>query len=172
MHITVFTSFFVSVSYLVYSPSHRFIRIFNSALSSELSILAIYYFSAPILSKVFHKRIKITNDHPYPKRLKIKMGLKTVSIHTQTIETISTDKPYTIIAINGKVYLDNRTMKDFESILDPRMFFRVHRSVILNKNLVKELKSRKNGDYDAFLFNGKTIRLSRHYRSRWEELLQ
>lgn len=172
LHITLFTSFFVSVSYLVYSPSHHFIRIFKSALSSEFSIFTIYYFSVPFLLKFINDRIKKTADTSYSKQIKVKDGLTTVSVDTKRIESIVTNKPYTTITVANKIYFDTRTMKDFEAILDPDSFFRVHRSMIINKHLVEELKSRKNGDYDAYLSNGKTIRLSRHYRTRWKELLQ
>ncbi|WP_103867619.1 LytTR family DNA-binding domain-containing protein [Aquimarina sp. I32.4] len=48
---------------------------------------------------------------------------------------------------------------------------KLHRSVIVNKNHITELKSRKNGDYDCILTNGQSIRLSRHYRQNWNELL-
>ncbi len=118
LHITLFTSFFVSVSSLVYSPSHRFVRIFNSSISSEFSsIFAIYYFSAPLLLQFYHEyiRVKGSSNQTYPEQINVKVGLKTVSIHTESIEVISTNKPYISITVNNKVYFDNRTMKDFEN---------------------------------------------------------
>ncbi len=173
LHILIFTSFFVSVSYFVFSPSHRFIRIFNSALSSEFSLLALYYFLTPFLLKSFKTAVqRASSSTMYPENIKVKQGLITISLPTQAIELISTHKPYTLIVANTNSYFDNRTIKDFETVLNPRLFLRVHRSIIVNKNLIRELRSRKNGDYDAFLSNGQTIRLSRHYRTRWKELLQ
>lgn len=173
LHIALFTSFFVSVSHLVYSPSHRFTSIFKSALSSEFGILALYYFVLPILWKFFKKPIQGSLDsNTYPKDIRVKMGLKTISIPTKAIEIISSDKPYTSIVAEGNNFLDNRTLKDLQTVLDPTKFVRVNRSTIVNKNGISQITSRKNGDYDALLFNKKTIRLSRHYRANWQTLLQ
>ncbi|MCG8374638.1 MAG: LytTR family transcriptional regulator [Balneolales bacterium] len=172
LHIVLFTSFFVSVSHFVFSPPHRFIRIFNTALSNEFSILALYYLSFPILSKFFKKPAFIaSNSVTYLKSIKVKKGLKTICINTQAIEIISTDKPYTIIITGKNNFFDNRTLKDFQTILNPTRFIRVNRSTIINKHFVKEVVSRKNGDYDALLHNNKTVRLSRHYRVNWLSLL-
>lgn len=170
-HIVSFVSFFVFISYLVYSPSHQFIRILKTTLSNEFSILTIYYFALPFAYKFYKKHSQKIVKKIYPEIIKVKNGLKTISIKTDEIKFIFTEKPYTFITVDGLNYLDNRSLKELETILSPETFYRVNRSVLINKNFVKELKSRKNGDYDAYLFNGKTIRLSRHYRKRWESLL-
>jgi DNA-binding LytR/AlgR family response regulator len=62
-------------------------------------------------------------------------------------------------------------LKKLERLLDPQVFIRVHRSAIINKNHITELKSRKNGDYDGIVTSGQTIRFSRHYRQNWNTLL-
>ena len=90
----------------------------------------------------------------------------------EAIEMIVTDKPYTVLLTDKQNFFDNRTLKDFETMLDSDLFLRVNRSTIINRNSVEELISRKNGDYDALLRNGKTVRLSRHYRMNWKNLLQ
>ncbi|MFC5047066.1 LytR/AlgR family response regulator transcription factor [Aquimarina hainanensis] len=173
LHILIFTSFFVSVSYFVFSPSHRFVRIFTNALSNEFSALILYYFIAPFVVFFLEKKLpKTTSNLIYSQNFKVKTGLKTIAISSQSIETISTDKPYTVITTSTNRYFDTRTMKVFETLLNPSTFLRVNRSTIINTHIVKELVSRKNGDYDALLSNGETVRLSRHYRANWQHLLQ
>lgn len=171
LHIFIFVSFFVFISYIVYSPSHRFIRIFKTTLSNEFSILILYYFALPFAFKFYKRYSQRISNNSYPKIIKVKKGLKTLSIKTNNIEIISTEKPYTVITVGNINYFDNRTLKELETIFNPKTFYRVNRSVIINKNFIKELESRKNGDYDAFLFNDKVIRLSRHYRARWKNVL-
>lgn len=108
----------------------------------------------------------------YSDKIKLKIGSKILSVSTSNIEFITTDKPYSIVHINDKKILDNKSLKEFETILDPTAFLRVHRSSIINTTFVKELKSRNNGDYDATLKNGQVIRLSRHFRNNWKQLIQ
>lgn len=171
LHILTFESFFVFISYIVYSPSHRFIRIFKTTLSNEFSILTLYYFALPFAFKFYKKISQRLSNNLYPEIIKVKKGLKTFSVKADNVEIVSTEKPYTVITFDNLNYLDNRTLREFETIFNPETFYRVNRSVLLNKNFVKALQSRKNGDYDAFLFNGKTVRLSRHYRTKWKNLL-
>jgi len=72
---------------------------------------------------------------------------------------------------NGQKFLHSESLKKIEKLLDAQVFLRVHRSTIVNKNYITELKSRKNGDYDGILTNGESVRFSRHYRQNWNKLL-
>ena len=66
--------------------------------------------------------------------------------------------------INGK-YLDSgHTMKEWNSILDSRFFFMIHKSVIINLNYV--LNYTKS---DVILNPNITLPLSRNYRKAFEE---
>ena len=102
----------------------------------------------------------------------MKIGSKLITVPTATIQFIATDKPYSVVHTADQKFMDAKSLKEFETELDPKIFLRVHRSTILNARCIKELKSRSNGDYDATLKNGQTFRLSRHYRSNWQQLLQ
>jgi two-component system LytT family response regulator len=170
LHLLFFTSFFVLVSNLVFTPPHRFLNIFNTALSNHFYIALLWYLIFPV---IFIYRFKPDNlSAEYPNEIKLKVGSKIIKVPTSRILLISTDKPYSIIHTNDQKILDNKSLKEFETMLDPSIFLRVHRSSILNSKYIKEIKSRSNGDYDARLNNDKLIRLSRHYRNNWAQLLQ
>ncbi|WP_373519096.1 LytTR family DNA-binding domain-containing protein [Pricia sp.] len=172
VHILVFASYFVAVSYFAFSPTHRFPHILSTALSNQFYILVLFYVMVPLFFSSKKKDGRHTGwTTEYPGIIKIKVGLRIVSLDTMAIQTVSAEKPYTVVMLGDKEYLDNRTLRDFEVVLDPEHFVRVHRSSIVNKRYVKELKSRKNGDYDAKLQNDRIIRFSRHYRANWEGLL-
>jgi two-component system LytT family response regulator len=64
------------------------------------------------------------------------------------------------------------TMKSLESMLDPSIFQRVHRSTIVNINRVRRLRPHTNGEYFLSLENGQEVKLSRSYRDRVDQLLQ
>ncbi|WP_282043401.1 LytR/AlgR family response regulator transcription factor [Winogradskyella flava] len=170
IHILVFTALFVLVSHLVFTTPHRFTTMFNTAFSNQFFIAVLWYTVFPSIYISKHKPTDLTTS--YFEKIKVKVGSKIITIPTSTIQLISTDKPYSIIYTNDQKFLDNTTLKEFETKLNPKCFLRVHRSTIINATYIKELKSRSNGDYDAKLENDEIIRLSRHYRRNWHQLLQ
>lgn len=172
LHIVLFSLFFALISYFVFSPTHHFSIIYNAAFSNQFYILALFYLCIPFLlntSRISEPNKKAKLEHT--DNITVKLGLRIISLKINDIEFISSEKPYSAINLDGKTYLDNRSLRDLKKILNSN-FRRVHRSVIINKNMIKELKSRRNGDYDCILKNGNILRLSRHYRKNWEDLLQ
>jgi two-component system LytT family response regulator len=170
LHILLFAAAFVLVSNLVFTPAHRFSHIFNAALSNQLYIALLWYIVFPVLYFSRHKPTDIARH--YAEKIRLKNGVKVITVLTSSIQLISTDKPYSSIYVGDQKYLDGKSLKEFEKALDPTIFLRVHRSAIVNVKYIKELESRSNGDYDAKLENGQTIRLSRHYRNNWKQLLR
>ncbi|TYA56323.1 LytR/AlgR family response regulator transcription factor [Formosa maritima] len=170
LHILFFTSIFILVSNLVFTPAHSFSNIIKAAFSNQFYIALLWYVIFPAIYISIYKKPHLTNF--YQEKIKLKIGSKIITIPTSSILLISTDKPYSIIYTKDQKILDNKSLKEFETRLDPTIFLRVHRSTIINAKYTKELKSRSNGDYDATLENGQVIRLSRHYRGNWQQLLQ
>jgi two-component system LytT family response regulator len=62
-------------------------------------------------------------------------------------------------------------MAVMESQLDPSLFFRIHRSTIVNIDRIKELQPLFNGEYLVILRTGARLTLSRGYRDDLEERL-
>jgi two-component system LytT family response regulator len=170
LHILLFTSLFVFVSSLIFSPTHRFTNIFNAAFSNQFYITLLWYAFFPAIYIAKRKTTNLSNS--YSDIIKLKVGQKIITVQTSTIQLICTDKPYSVVYTDDKRVLDNKSLKEFETELDPAIFLRVHRSTIINTTYIKELKSRSNGDYDATFKNGQVIRLSRHFRNNWKRLIQ
>ena len=53
---------------------------------------------------------------------------------------------------------------DLEKRLDPRRFQRIHRSTIVNLDLVKQVKPHTNGECFLVLDSGASVKVSRSYR--------
>ncbi len=170
LHLLMFASLFVLVSSLIFTPPHRFTTIFNAALSNQFFIALLWYTIFPAIYIAKRKPTHSTNL--YSDILKLKVGSKIISVPAAKIQLISTDKPYSAVYTHDRRILDTKSLKEFETELDPTIFLRVHRSTIINATHVKELKSRSNGDYDATLENGQVIRVSRHFRTNWKQLIQ
>jgi two-component system, LytTR family, response regulator len=64
------------------------------------------------------------------------------------------------------------TMTAVERRLPPDRFVRIHRSVIVNLDRVREMQPWFSGDYLVYLMDGTQLKLSRVYRDRLEERLR
>lgn len=170
IHVFLFTSTFILISNVIFTPSHRFLSIFESVVSNQLYITLIAYTFIPILFK-YTTTNQYTRKTDVQKRIAVRRGKKRIRINIETIQAITANRPYSEIRVNEQRYLHNASLKEMEQILSSDYFIRVHRSTIVNSGHILELKTRKNGDYDAMLTNGQTIRLSRHYRKNWNTLL-
>lgn len=170
LHILLFASFFVFVSSLAFSPTHWFTNILNTALSNQFFIAFLWYGIFPAI--YIAKLTPIPVVTAYSDKLKLKVGSKIMAIPTSAIQLIRTDRPYCVVYADGRRILNSQSLKEFETQLNPNIFLRVHRSSIINASFIEELKSRSNGDYDARLENGQIIRLSRHFRNNWKQLIQ
>ena len=174
LHIFLFTSIFILGSHIIFPEPHRFSTIFKNAISNQLQITIIAYLFSPFVVDFLKRKKQLNKLFPSQnviKTLTVKNGIKRIKIDVSTVLFIKTDRPYTMIYSKDQKFLHDESLKKLEKLLDSKTFLRVHRSVIVNKNHITELKSRKNGDYDGILSNGQSIRLSRHYRQNWNELL-
>ncbi len=168
LHIFLFTSIFIIGSHIIFPVPHRFLTIFKNAISNQLQITIIAYLCSPFVIDYFKRK---RHTQKVNKTIILKNGTRRIKIDTSSILFIKTDRPYTKVYSKDKKFLHDESLKKLEKLLDPQIFLRIHRSAILNKNHITELKSRKNGDYDGILTNGQTVRFSRHYRQNWNELL-
>ena len=60
--------------------------------------------------------------------------------------------------------LHRETLNTMEKKLSAFGFIRIHRSAIVKKQSIRELKPTDNGDYLITLRNGKSLNLSRRYK--------
>jgi two-component system LytT family response regulator len=76
----------------------------------------------------------------------------------------------TIYFKDGTRYLDTRTLKTYEIILNPAKFFRVHKSHIINLDLLAEYVN-EDGHF-AVLKNGLRIPVARNRVSDFVKMLK
>jgi two-component system LytT family response regulator len=63
-------------------------------------------------------------------------------------------------------------MTNLETRLDPDRFLRIHRSIIVRKDRIKELEPLFQGDYSVVLHDGTRLTSSRGYRDKIQQFLQ
>jgi len=81
-----------------------------------------------------------------------------------SIERIDAAGDYMCIYTGDNTLILRETMKFLEKRLDPRRFQRVHRSTIVNLDLVKQVKPHTNGECFLVLESGAQVKVSRSYK--------
>jgi two-component system LytT family response regulator len=100
----------------------------------------------------------------YEKLINIKDRGQIFRVDVDSIERIDAAGDYMCIYTGDNTLILRETMKDLEKRLDPRRFQRVHRSTIVNLDLVKQVKPHTNGECFLVLDSGASVKVSRSYR--------
>ncbi|MBB4086282.1 LytR/AlgR family response regulator transcription factor [Sphingomonas carotinifaciens] len=100
----------------------------------------------------------------FEKLINIKDRGQIFRVDVDTIELIEAAGDYMVIKTGDNSLVLRETMKDLEKRLDPRRFQRVHRSTIVNLDLVKQVKPHTNGECFLVLDSGAQVKVSRSYR--------
>jgi two-component system LytT family response regulator len=104
-------------------------------------------------------------------RLAIKSAGRVFFIRTDEIDWIEAAGNYVRLHTVAGEHLYRETMSNLEARLDAKKFLRIHRSVIVNVERIKELHPLFHGEYTVTLHDGTRLTLSRSYRDRLQELL-
>jgi len=100
----------------------------------------------------------------FEKLINIKDRGQIFRVDVDTIERIDAAGDYMCIYTGDNTLILRETMKDLEKRLDPRRFQRVHRSTIVNLDLVKQVKPHTNGECFLVLQSNAQVKVSRSYR--------
>lgn len=147
----------------------------RSALAQHeklLQLLAAIQGTSALDAEVLRQHLRTVAEQRYADVLPIRDDAETVRVDVTTIDWIDAAGDYMCVHAGGRTYVLRETMKTLESILDPQVFQRVHRSTIVNVQRVRRLRPHTNGEYFLTLQDGQEIKLSRSYRDRVDQLLQ
>ena len=95
--------------------------------------------------------------------IEVMTGKGRVWIRVTEIESLQADGNYiNVVHVSGRTYLLRQTLSALEKSFDPERFVRVHRSTIVNRELIKE---RRRGGV-LVLQSGLTVSIGRAFRDR------
>ena len=103
----------------------------------------------------------------YLERIPVEMRGKVRVVPVDEIEFIVASGPYAELYSGDRKYVIRESMQNLEEKLDPNVFIRTHRSVIVRLDLIETLHKGAGGDYEVQLKSGRRLRVS---RSRIEAL--
>jgi two-component system LytT family response regulator len=104
------------------------------------------------------------------KRLAVRAAGKTVLVDVAEIDWIEAAENYVQLHTGSGGHLLHVTMNTLEKSLDPEIFLRIHRSVIVNVTCIRELQPVMHGEYAITLASGARLQSGRNYSERLKAL--
>lgn len=118
-----------------------------------------------------HKDIEDTKEYLNRVIVKDKSSIKIVPV--EDIKYIQAQDDYVMIyTMNHGSHLKQKTMKYYETHLDPEMFVRIHRSYIINIEVIKNIELLEKDSYEAHLKDGSKLPISKSGYPRIREMLK
>ncbi len=102
-----------------------------------------------------------------PARIGVRRGTRTILVNIADIEWIEAADDFCRLHVGPESHLVASRMHELESRLPSDVFFRIHRSAIVNLARIAELRREPDGGGLAVLEAGVRLRVA---RSRWEDL--
>jgi len=113
-----------------------------------------------------------TNNDGFIRRFPIRRGNEFTFVQVADVDWIEGLGDYAGLHVGNKTHLIREALTSLETRLDRKEFVRIHRSTIVQVERIVRVDPSVNRDAVLTLRDGKTLRLSRTYRSRVEELLK
>ena len=107
----------------------------------------------------------------YADRIAVELRGQVRAVPVDRIEYITASGPYAELHIEGKTFAVRERMQALEEKLDPRRFFRIHRSAIVRLDMIDVFLRHAGGDYGVRLKNGVELSVSRTRRDELEARL-
>jgi two-component system, LytTR family, response regulator len=104
-------------------------------------------------------------------RLAVQSGSRSILLPVDEIDWLEAEGKYVRIHVREHAFLIRDTLTRLESVLDPARFLRVHRSIIVNAERIREVEPFFRGKYILYLRTGVRLESGRAYRSVIQRLL-
>ena len=93
-----------------------------------------------------------------------------VRVDARDVEKITAERDYMRLHAGGRSWLIYHTIGKLEEELDPALFIRIHRSVILRRDLIAALEHDDGGTWFARVADGSTHRVGRSHVAKVKQL--
>ena len=102
------------------------------------------------------------------RRLVVKSEGRVVFLKMDEIDWVEAAANYVRLQAGGQSYLMREGIGHIASRLDPDQFLRIHRSIIVNVELVQEISREGRSEGSVCLTNGLRLKMS---KAGWQQLL-
>jgi two-component system LytT family response regulator len=98
---------------------------------------------------------------PWLSRFAVKDGNQTLFIRTQDVDYIEAAANYVVLCTANGNHVLRETLRNLEADLSPELFLRISRSVIVNLNRIKAIRSNPAGEWQVVLEDGRDFLMTR-----------
>jgi len=157
-------------------PAIVFVTAFDNFAVAAFDVAAIDYLMKPVLPERLARAIERVRAHlaaggrkpagsapAYVEEFWVPDHSGLVRIAARDISRITAERDYMRLHVGQRGWLIHRTIAKLEEELDPAMFIRVHRSVMLRRDTITSLYRDNIGHWTARLSDGCEQRIGRSY---------
>jgi DNA-binding LytR/AlgR family response regulator len=108
----------------------------------------------------------------YLERIAVRKGGRIFVIDVANIDWIGSESGLIFIHAKEEKYVTNYTLEELERRLNPNMFFRAHRSAIVNLSKIKEIIPWFAGSHRIRLTSGAEVDLSRNQAKELRKIIK
>jgi two-component system LytT family response regulator len=183
-----------------YLPAIVFVTAFDEHAIRAFEVNAIDYLLKPINAARFEKAVlraidrlsqfneaakarepdrqllnfveRLRAEQQYTTRFVVRAGSKLSFVRASDVDWIDVADNYVRLHVSGREHLVRDTLKSVESQLDPGIFVRVHRSIIINLDRIESVEPHFHGEYVVTMKDGAKLTTSRSYSERLRLLLR
>lgn len=162
------------------APLVVFTTAFEQYAVEAFEVQAIDYLLKPFDDARFHAALRRAEqalstadprgDKRYRQRLVIRSIGRVQFVEVAQIDWLEASGNYVEIHAGAESFLHRERLRVLETQLDPAEFVRIHRSIIVNRAAIAEIRLIAAGDHAVILRSGQRLRLSRTHRSAFESL--
>jgi len=120
------------------------------------------------LNEVLAALRPMQNGAQYKERFIVRDGTKDVLVHVGEIEWIEAADYYSCLHVGSRKYMLRESIKQLVELLDPSRFVRIHRSVMVRIDQVREIHRDGEAEYFVVLTGGQRLKMS---KGGWKNLV-
>ena len=157
-------------------PAFIFVTAYDAFALGAFDVHALDYVLKPIDEARFAEAIRrartmVAAMHPRtPGKLAIRDGDALTFVPIDDIDWVEAADYYVEIHAAGKTYLHRETLQRLQTKLDPERFVRIHRSRLVNRDRVREVRWESRGEMVVVTTNGVSLRVARSCRAKLSAL--
>ena len=153
-------------------PAIIFVTAYDEYALRAFEAGALDYLLKPFDDSRFRRALERAKDklaHFSPRlktaeRLAVKTRGELQFLNVADVNWIESVGYYACLHVGGNTHVLRRTLLELARDLDQNKFMRIHRSIIVNLEMIKKLEIKEGGDYEVVLQSGDRLRLSRRFR--------